>query len=154
MNALLIAAVILLAVLVGAAVPVLIQMRGTLKSAQTVLDRVGPRVEQTLDDIDAAVVRLDRVIERLEKGSEKANELFDAAASLGSQVRRLRRSMRTAVAVGSAVGPALAAALRALVSPADGDDTGDSFPGAAAAGHNDSGAKDAGPHPSRKETSS
>ncbi len=114
-------AVILLAVLVGAAVPVLVQMRSTLRSAQEVLDRVGPKLERALGEATEAADRLNRMASEFEERARKAKPLFDAASDLGEHLTRLRGSLATAVTLGSTLGPALAAAVKAFVTRKDGN---------------------------------
>ena len=120
MQIALVVVVILVAVLVGAAVPVLVQLRSTLRSAQQVLDRVGPRLESALTEVTEAADRLNRMASEFEERAKKAKPLFDAAADLGEQLTRLRGSLSTVAALGSALGPALAAAVKAFVTRPEG----------------------------------
>ena len=98
-----IVAVVLLAVLVGAVVPVLLQMRRTLQSAENVLKSTGPKLDRTKD-------------------AEGLGVFTDAAAGLGRSLKQAQESLRVMTAVGAAVGPAIAAGLRALFAPDRGDD--------------------------------
>lgn len=106
--------VVLLAVLVGATVPVLIQLRSTLRTARELLDRVGPKLDGTLTQVREVSQRLNRVGGGLEKSTKRAQLLLDAAGDMGEAIQGLRESMKTAAAVGSALGPAIAAAVKAL----------------------------------------
>lgn len=111
---LLVTLAILAAVFVGFAVPVLLQLRATLRSAQSFLDTTGPRLDRTLDEITAAAERINRVAGEVESRIGKLSELAQEAVELGRQVRNVRSSLRRAVDVGVAFGPALIAALRAF----------------------------------------
>ena len=114
-------AVVLLAVLVGALVPVLIQLRRTLQSAENVLNTTGPRLDRTLDEVSEAASRINQLGRSLEKDAEGLRVFTDAAAGLGRSLKQAQESVRVMTAVGAAVGPAIAAGLRALFAPARDD---------------------------------
>ena len=107
-------AVILLAVFVGATIPVLIQLTLTLRSARNVLDSSGKKLDHALDEITTATQRVNRVGAGLEESVQKVRDVVDTVSSLGESVTRLRDSISTAATIGNAVGPAVAAALRAF----------------------------------------
>ena len=109
--------VVLLAILVGGVVPVLIQLRRTLRSAESVLDTTGPKLERTLDEVGEAAARINRLGKTLERDAEGLRVFTDAAASLGRSLKQAQESLRVMTAVGAAVGPAIAAGLRALFTP-------------------------------------
>ena len=109
-----IVALTLMADLVGVMIPVLVQINATLKSTRKLLDRVGPKLEATLDDVRQSARRLNRTSAGLEESVGKARALFDSAGQVAVTLQQLRRSLKGAVAVGNAVGPALAAAIRAF----------------------------------------
>ena len=110
-------AVVLLAVLVGALIPVLLQLRRTLLSAETLLNTTGPKLDRTLDELGEAASRINRLGVRLEKDAEGLGVFADAAAGLGRSLKQATESLRTMTAVGAAVGPAIAAGLRAMFAP-------------------------------------
>ena len=116
MNTWLIIAVVLLAVLVGAVVPTLIQLSLTLSHTRRFLDRTGLRLDRTLHEVSEAASRVNRVGSGLEDSALKLQGLFEAAGEMGRSLDNLRKNVHTAAAVGSAVGPAIAAAIRALWS--------------------------------------
>jgi ABC-type transporter Mla subunit MlaD len=118
-EAWIIAGVVLVAVLVGAAVPVLIQLSMTLRQARLTLDRTGRRVDRALEEITEAAARLNRVGSGLEESAGRLKELFDSAAQFRHALDRLRDNLNVVVALGAAVGPAIAAALGALRSTGD-----------------------------------
>jgi hypothetical protein len=88
-----IAAFVLLSVLVGALLPVLYQLRATLRSAQRFFEATGPRLDGAAAEVTAAAARVDRV---------------------GAMLEKLASSVGLAATIGAAFGPALAAGLRAL----------------------------------------
>ncbi len=94
---------VLLGVLVGAAVPVLLQLRATMRSAEKALVEGVPRLETALDRLASA-----------------ATELADLAEGM-------RSTIRVAGAIGAAAGPALTAAVKAFRDARDkGEDDGES----------------------------
>ena len=109
--------VVLLAILVGALVPVLIQLRRTLHSAENVLNTTGPRLDRTLDEVSEAASRINGLGRSLEKDAEGLRVFTDAAAGLGRSLKQAQESVRLMTAVGAAVGPAIAAGLRTLFAP-------------------------------------
>jgi hypothetical protein len=104
---------VLLAVLVGATIPVLVQARATLRALQKTLERSSPRLDEALVATTSAAGRLDRMVTRLEEGG-RLEELVDGVAAASRAVSHLRDGVRVASAVGAAVGPAIAAAIHAL----------------------------------------
>lgn len=78
---------ILVAVLVGAVIPVLFQLRATLRAAEKALNGTLPRVEATLDDLNKLVVEVSQVVQGLQS------------------------TTRVVGAVGAAIGPAIVAGL-------------------------------------------
>jgi hypothetical protein len=92
------AVVVLLAVLVGAALPVLMQLWITLRTARSVLATGGQRLDRALEEVTGTATRISQIADSLQALSEK---------------------IRIASAIGAAVGPAVAAAVRAFRAPAD-----------------------------------
>lgn len=109
----------LLALLVGAALPVLYQLYQTLKRARALLDTAGPHLERTLDQVGQAADRLDRIGSSLEVPAQTLRPLIEAASKVGLSIGRSGEWLRTASLVGSAVAPAVIAGVRAFFSRAD-----------------------------------
>jgi hypothetical protein len=111
------AVVVLLAVLVGAVLPVLVQLFLTLGRLRRVIDGVGRRLEPTLDEIAESARRLNRVGSGLEQNVvPRVHKLAEGLGDLGESVAKLRQVVRTAANVGAALGPAVAAAARSFGS--------------------------------------
>jgi methyl-accepting chemotaxis protein len=108
-----IALVVLAAVLLGAAIPALVQTRATLRALESVLRRSGPRLDEALEAATGAAGRLDRLVSRLEENG-RIEQLVDGIAAVSRTVSQLRDTVRVASAVGAAVGPAIAAAVHAF----------------------------------------
>jgi uncharacterized protein YoxC len=113
-DAWMIVGVVLLAVLVGAAVPVLFQLYSTLRATRSLVTRLGPKLDETMIEVRETSRRLNRIGSGLEQSTKRAQVLLDAAGDVGESLKGLRESVRTAAAIGKAVGPALAAAVGAL----------------------------------------
>lgn len=126
-----VAAVVLLAVLLGATIPVLIQLGGTLRSARTVLDRSGQKLDQALAALAETLQRVDGIMLRLEEGKH-IERFMDSVAGLTHGVNQVRDAVKVAAAVGAAVAPAVGAAVRAWRVPAEEGGEAPAEPAAAA----------------------
>ena len=112
----LLVATVLLALLVGAALPVFYQLYQTLKRARAFLDTAGPQVERTLDQVGQAAHRLDRIGSSLEVPVQTLRPLLVTASNVGLSMARSGDWLRTAASVGGAVAPAVIAGVRAFFS--------------------------------------
>lgn len=108
-----VALVVIVAILAGAAIPALVQVRASLRAAEQVLQRSGARLDEALAATAAAAGRVSGLAARLEEGG-RVEELVDGLAAVSRMVTQLRDTVRVASAVGAAVAPAVAAAVRAL----------------------------------------
>ncbi len=132
-----IALVVLVALLVGAAIPVLIQLRATLRAVEKTVQRSGAKLDEALAATSSAATRVDALVARLEEGG-RIEQLVDGVAATTRMVTQLRETVRVASALGAAVGPAVAAAVHAFredreAAPAaplhgDGGETGTGRP--------------------------
>lgn len=115
-----IALVVLAAVLVGALLPLIAQLYGTLHTVRAV-------VEKSAKDIEAAVVSIHRTSERVERlgaaleKDGKLAEIVDGAASAAQLLNQMRGTMQIAGTVSAAVVPAVTAAVRAWKGAIDQD---------------------------------
>jgi ABC-type transporter Mla subunit MlaD len=107
-------ALILLAVLVGATVPVLLRLYSTLGAVRQLVERTGPKIDRTLGELEQTVKRLNRTGTALEGGVKSLQGVFDAASDIGRVLQQFRDNVQTAATVAAALGPAIAAAARAL----------------------------------------
>jgi len=130
---------VLLAVLTGILIPVLLQLWSTLRSARDLMERVGPKLDRTLNEVQEASRSLRGSASQFEQGVTRARALLDAAGDVGVTLKKLNRSLATAATIGGAVGPAVAAAVRAFADdgpgayPAEGGPIDDDATGAAGA---------------------
>lgn len=107
------ALVVLAAVLVGAAIPVIVQLRATLRTMEKTLQRSGAGLDEALRATTVAAGRIDALIVRLEEGG-RIEQLVDGVTAVTGMVNQLRDTVRIASALGAAVGPAVAAAVHAF----------------------------------------
>ena len=118
---------VLLAVLVGACLPVLFMIFSTLGSVRQLIQKTGPRVEAVLKEVQETTGRLNKATQGMDESAQRAKKLLDATGELGESVQRLNHSLKPAVALGSIVGPAVAVAVKSFLDrqtqPDGADDT-------------------------------
>ena len=107
-----IALVVLVALLVGAVLPLLVQLYATLHTLRSVTEKSAKDVEAALLAIHRTADRLDRLGAALEKDGKMA-EIVEGAANAAQMVNQLRGTMQVAGPVAAAVVPAVIAAVRA-----------------------------------------
>ena len=109
-------AVALFAVLVGVTVPVLLQLRRTLTSADQTLDNLDRRLGHALDEVSKTLGYVNRSAEQVEHVTKRLGGLFQTASRVGGTLQRVRSSVRAVTTVGASVGPVLAAVIRGALS--------------------------------------
>jgi len=117
MNAALIAGLVLGALLVGAALPVLAQARMSLRAWQRAVEEGGPRFNRTVDEVREVAIRLRQELAAFDGGGERVASALGAVDELGRAALELRRTVKVAAAIGAAVGPGIAAAVRTMREP-------------------------------------
>jgi hypothetical protein len=95
------ALVVLAAMLVGAAIPVLVQLRATLRAMERTVQRSDPRPDG-LSVRPAAAGRIDALVVRLEERG-RLQQLVDGITAMSRMVSQLRDTVRVASAVGAAI---------------------------------------------------
>ena len=103
--------VALVAVLVGAAVPVLLQLRKTLKTAETTLETTGRHANDALNQLSLTLERVNSAAAELDQGVKKVSSLLVALGGLGDALVGVRSKVGTVVSLGSIVGGAILGAL-------------------------------------------
>jgi uncharacterized protein YoxC len=103
--------VALVGVLVGFAVPVLFQLRKTLKAAEETLVTTGARVNQALDELTVTLTRVNRAAEELEGGMGRVKNLLTALGGIGDWIVKFKSTFSTVASVGSIVSGAVLAAM-------------------------------------------
>ncbi len=110
------AGVLLAAVLVGALIPAILQLRRTLKKAEDRLDSTGARLDRVLDELAVTTSRINQLGPEFRDRKERIKEFLDEIGELSRPLRQARASLgKTAMVIG-ALGPAIAAALKAFVT--------------------------------------
>ena len=112
-------AVVLLAFLVGAAIPVLYQLYQLLRRARALLDTAGPRLERAFDQVGQAADRINGIGSTLEAQAQTLMPLLETASKWGHRIHRSGQWLGRAATVGGAVGPAVIAGVRAFFSGTD-----------------------------------
>ena len=107
-----IALVVLVALLVGAVLPLLVQLYGTVHTLRTVMEKSSKDIEAALLGIHRTADRLDRLGATLEKDGKMA-DIVEGAVNAAQMVNQLRGTMQVAGPVAAAVVPAVVAAVRA-----------------------------------------
>ena len=108
------AVVVLMAVLVGAAVPALLQLRRTLRTMETFLETTGVRLNHALDQTSAAATKIQFVAGQIEGSVEELQNLLGAASGVAVSLGELRESLRGILGSIQAIGPAIAGAIHAV----------------------------------------
>ena len=111
---LVVVAVVLVAVLVGAAVPALLQLRRTLRTVETFLETTGVHLNHALDQTSEAAARVHLVAGHIEGGVAELQKLLGAAGSVADSLGELRESLRGILGGIVAIGPAIAGAIHAV----------------------------------------
>jgi uncharacterized protein YoxC len=106
-------ALTLLAVLVGALVPVLVNAAKTLKSIRLFVEGSGPRLQRALDEFTEATMRINRIGATLQEQGDRLKPLVDSVAGVGETLHGLKGSLSTAGAVLRSLVPAFIAGLGA-----------------------------------------
>ncbi len=114
MEQMLIVAVVLVAVLVGAAVPALLQLRRTLRAMESFLETTGVRLNHALDEASGAAAKIQLVTGHIEDGVAELQHLLGAAGSVAESLGELRESLRGILGGIAAIGPAIAGAIHAV----------------------------------------
>jgi len=107
-----VALVVLAAVLVGALLPLIAQLYGTLHTLRAVVEKNAKDVEAAVVAIHHTAERVDRLGSALEKDG-KLTEIVDGAASVAQMLNQVRGTMQVAGTVSAAVVPAVVAAVKA-----------------------------------------
>ena len=109
-----VAILVLVAVLTGALLPLILQARATLRSAQVVLDDGRPKLMKTLDELVVATHELRTLLADVDAARPRVVAFLDSVSAMTATLNQLQASIRTASAFGAAVGPAVVAAVQAF----------------------------------------
>lgn len=107
-----VALVVLAAVMVGALLPLVVQLYATLHTLRTVVDKSAKDIEAAMGSIHRTAERLDRLGSALEKDG-KIDDIVAGVTSAAQIVNQMRGTLQMATNVSAAVVPAVSAAVRA-----------------------------------------
>jgi ABC-type transporter Mla subunit MlaD len=93
-QSLFVGGVVCIAIFVGVAVPVLLQLRRTLRSAETFLETTGATLKQTLEEISSAAATLNHAAVGIEENTEGLARLFKGLGSVAGYLAKLRALFR------------------------------------------------------------
>jgi len=116
---------VLLAVLIGACLPVLVQLALTLAATRRLLERLGPKLDGTLAELHETSRRLNRATTGIDESAQHARAILDAAGDLGQTLQQLNRLLRPALVVGGVLAPAVIVAIKALIARYGGNPEGE-----------------------------
>lgn len=111
-----VAIVLLLALLVGFTVPALLQLRRTLRTAETFLGTTGKELDVVLREAGEAARRVNGLTEELQQNIGRVREVLDSVKDVADSARRLRDTIRTLSGIVLALGPAIFAAVQAFLA--------------------------------------
>ena len=110
--------VALVAVLVGAAIPVLLQLKKTLKAAEQTMEVTGRHLNEALERLSITLERVNRAAGELENGVNRVSSLLSDLGGIGDALSKVRSTVGTMASLGSILGAALLAAFG--LRPRDG----------------------------------
>jgi len=102
--------VALAAVLVGAVIPVLLQLRRTLKMAERTLDETGRHLNEVLGEVTTTLTRVNKAADEVEHGLTRISSLFEALGGIGDALVKVRSTIGTVASLGSILGGVVLAA--------------------------------------------
>jgi uncharacterized protein YoxC len=102
--------VALVGVLVAVAIPVLLQLRKTLKTTQETLEVTSRHLNDALDQLSITLERVNRAADEMEGGVKRVSSLLSALGGIGDALVKVRSTVGTVASLGSILGGALLAA--------------------------------------------
>ena len=111
--------VALAATLVGVAIPALLQLRRTLRAAETTLESTGRRVDDALSQLTVTLERVNRASAELETGMQRVSSLLEALGGLGDALAKFRASLGSMASLGATLGSVVIGVVRAAFGGRD-----------------------------------
>jgi uncharacterized protein YoxC len=109
-------ALVLFALMLGFVIPVLLQLRATLKSAQELIDATAPRVDTALRDIAQLTVRVNAIAGEVEDNLPRMKRMIEATDGVVDTLEGVQRSIKMVGAVAPAAFAAVKAAIHSLAA--------------------------------------
>lgn len=105
--------VALAAILVGAAVPALVQLRRTLKVAEETLAATSRKADKVFDELSVTLARVNSAAEEVDRGIRRVSPVFDAIGGIGDSLQQVRSTVGVVATFGATIVTALAGVLGA-----------------------------------------
>ena len=105
---------VLAALVVGALLPLLFQLRATAKTAGRVIEDLGEKVGAGMADLQKATRQLREELAAAQGTGSNVARMAAHVEDLTRSLGRMQHSLRVVSAVGAAVGPAIAAAITTM----------------------------------------
>lgn len=113
-QTLVVVAVVLVSVLVGAALPAILQFRRTLRAAEIFLETTGAHFHRALDEVSEAGAKIRLAAGQVEGGAAEFQKLLGAAGSVSDSLGELRETLRGILGIASTIGPAIVGGIQAV----------------------------------------
>ena len=108
--------VVLLGILVAVAVPVLLQLRKTLATADNTLEIAEQRLGTIMKELSETLGHVNRTSAEIEKLTKSLTGTVTKVRRIGSPIERVKSSVRTVAALGGALGPMVIGAVRGALN--------------------------------------
>lgn len=103
----------LAAILVGIAVPVLLELRRTLRVAAETLESTGKRVDVALGELTETLDRINRASAEIERRMSGLTPVLDEIGAIAETLGKLRRSVGSVASIGASLGTMVVGIARA-----------------------------------------
>ena len=111
-----VAFIVLVALFIGALIPVLVTVRSTMKTAEHAIGQIEERLSLVLDQMTVVMVKVDKIGDDLMYGTKNVRALGDEVDAITKSVRNMQKSIRVFYAVAASVSPAVKAAMHSLLN--------------------------------------
>jgi len=98
---------------VGFAIPVLVQLRQTLKVAEDTLNSTGRRLDEALGKLSFTLEQVNRASSEMEHGVRRLASLLEALGGMGDALAKVRTSVGSATSIAMSLGSVVVGAMKA-----------------------------------------
>lgn len=110
-------AVVLLALLVGVAIPVMLQAWSTLRSARRFVESTSTKLDLAIGEMTRLTARVNRIVDEVEGNLPRVQRVLEATDGLADSVTQVRNSLRMATAIAPAAFAAGKAIFASIMAP-------------------------------------
>jgi hypothetical protein len=122
------AIVVLAAVVTGAVVMAVIELRATLRETREFLRTTGTRLNTTLDQASEALTHINSAARSVDQGAERVRDLATGLSEFGAAVGNAGQTVRTIALTSAAIIPAALAAWKTFFTGGKQDAPGTDIP--------------------------